>query len=403
MNVTRSPHTPRQQPPEAVEYSSPEERVRALEEDNEVLRAMMQRMSAGSSRYDPSIVMSNLLESELHHQVDVKKQELKAERQRRSRTESLLKETKCADEVVLHKKQQELRRAQDQLLSTRNELAALNEKVKEQESLISILKKENFRLTDVLKTHGIKDGGKSDLPDYFAGNGNVRPNRLKKDVPSAKNFSNLLAVSPLKLQQTILSPTKFKLQYPRSASTERKGSPNPRPSCGVGIRSPSQEKRGYTTAPALRNRSRSPSGMVRAVHHKVGSRVMWKGKQAIVRYIGEVHCLGDGVWCGIELAIPGTGDHNGTLSGVRYFSAAAKSAVFCSLSELETVANTSNESVSAATTPRSLAGQYMAAMKTHIQKVGAEEQPPEKTTVAVAPHEDVLAFQNDVPEVSPEK
>jgi len=65
----------------------------------------------------------------------------------------------------------------------------------------------------------------------------------------------------------------------------------------------------------------------------LGQTVTWNGKQAIVRYIGEVK-FASGEWLGLELA-EAKGFHDGSALGVRYFECAPERAVFAQAVQLQ--------------------------------------------------------------------
>ena len=351
--------------PAKVEYATIEERLDALEADNAVLRHMLSRQerstSVAHSHADtmgsPSIAKQKLIDD-----IHKKRDQYKVEAEKRRGVEAQLASLKDTMDMTIHKKDAEIRNLQAQLLAARTECDNLNSRLTESEALVQVQKKENFRLQNLLKANKIDE--KSDAPpDYFTAS-QVRVDRLKKEVPSSKPFSAVLrSISPFMKTPRSHAPTAsalgkdepVKRPAGQSASlasndgSRQAAAVDPRGSrftgnVGARSRSSSPNAAGgearaptrYSHAPAHRNsaRSCSPNNRIPIRDFKPGTRVSWHNYQAIVRYVGPVHAIGDGDWVGLELSTEGTGEHNGTLNGVRYFSTAPKSAVFCRGAEL---------------------------------------------------------------------
>jgi len=66
----------------------------------------------------------------------------------------------------------------------------------------------------------------------------------------------------------------------------------------------------------------------------LGQQVLWKGKQGVVRYIGDVR-FAAGEWIGIEM-LEARGMHDGNVLGVSYFKCSSGKGIFAQLSHLQT-------------------------------------------------------------------
>mmetsp|Transcript_103863 Transcript_103863/g.270447 ORF Transcript_103863/g.270447 Transcript_103863/m.270447 type:complete len:349 (+) Transcript_103863:1-1047(+) len=66
----------------------------------------------------------------------------------------------------------------------------------------------------------------------------------------------------------------------------------------------------------------------------LGQEVMWKGKQGVVRYIGDVR-FAAGEWVGVEM-LEAEGMHDGNVLGVPYFKCASRKGIFSRSAELQT-------------------------------------------------------------------
>jgi hypothetical protein len=180
------------------------------------------------------------------------------------------------------------------------------------------LRRENLIMRETLKKNKLRPDGTtlgpltSTPPEY---------------QHSSKPFASLLrGVSPKALRASMSTPPK---------------SITPRPSKQQPRNDPSvpQRKGQYSAADPLRSSSKSPNPVRNRPASslpdlKSGTKVIWGGNDAVVRFVGNVHCLGTGTWIGLELHEEGKGEHNGTLGGVRYFVTGRRQAVFCKAAEL---------------------------------------------------------------------
>ena len=192
-----SPAPVKEESPVVVKYATVEERMRAVEQDNVVLRQMLQR----SSERAPLVIEQAAPQCEaLQIEAEKAKSEAKRERERRLGLEALLKETKDLGTLEVHKRDGTIRKMQAQILHLKGELLTAQVNHKEDEDVITVLRAENIRLHDIITNHGIADDTKSP-PDYLS-TLNVRVERLKKDVPSVKPFSAVLrSIEPLIKEQ----------------------------------------------------------------------------------------------------------------------------------------------------------------------------------------------------------
>ena len=61
---------------------------------------------------------------------------------------------------------------------------------------------------------------------------------------------------------------------------------------------------------------------------------MKKGKtMGVVAYIGPSD-LGEGCWVGVEVGVPGGGEHNGTVNGKKYFTCREGQGILVKASEV---------------------------------------------------------------------
>jgi len=65
----------------------------------------------------------------------------------------------------------------------------------------------------------------------------------------------------------------------------------------------------------------------------LGQQVIWKGKQGVVRYIGEVR-FAIGEWIGVEM-LEANGVHDGTVLGVPYFKCSTSKGIFAKQEQLQ--------------------------------------------------------------------
>jgi len=77
----------------------------------------------------------------------------------------------------------------------------------------------------------------------------------------------------------------------------------------------------------------------------LGLEVVWKGKQGIVRYIGDVR-FGAGEWIGVEM-LEAKGVHDGSVLGVPYFKCSPGRGIFAQPSQLQTTGTTDSAAVQA--------------------------------------------------------
>jgi len=75
----------------------------------------------------------------------------------------------------------------------------------------------------------------------------------------------------------------------------------------------------------------------------LGQEVMWKGKQGVVRYIGDVR-FAAGEWVGVEM-LEAEGMHDGNVLGVPYFKCASRKGIFSRSAELQTAGTGASASV----------------------------------------------------------
>eukprot|EP00672_Neobodo_designis_P027156 CAMPEP_0174832660 /NCGR_PEP_ID=MMETSP1114-20130205/3791_1 /TAXON_ID=312471 /ORGANISM="Neobodo designis, Strain CCAP 1951/1" /LENGTH=388 /DNA_ID=CAMNT_0016066521 /DNA_START=54 /DNA_END=1216 /DNA_ORIENTATION=+ len=303
--------------PTAVEYAHPEERLTALEEDNATLRAMLQRSASATAVYRDASASEKV--SIINEKLT---DDLRMERERRCRAEAMLSQLKDQADLAAHKKDAELRKVSDALKKARTEIDELKRRERETEQELDSLRRNAKQMRETLRAHKLNpDGTKAGLGTAAAAPTDAQP-RVQ-----TKPFSTLLrSVSPSASKPARQITPRITKQQPHDASAPaRKGK--------------------YSTADPLRQApgtqrtvSKSPNPVRRAgsslPDFKVGSKVLWRAVPGTVQYVGIVHCLGAGTWYGVELANAGQGEHNGTLSGVKYFSAPGKTGVFCKLSEL---------------------------------------------------------------------
>jgi hypothetical protein len=312
--------------PTQVEYHDPTEHIAALQEDNDVLRSMLQRSASATGAYRDAVASDKLCLIN-----DKLMEDVRSERERRARAEAALSQDRDQHELVLHKKDVEMRKAQAALIKSKNDLEAAKKKEQELEKTIADLRSENAQIRETLKRHKLNPDG------THAGSGAAvvpPPDYHLHRVP-VKPFSSLLrSISPHTSQRlgngsnNVLSPPpkgltpRITKQQPHDADTaQRRGT--------------------YSSADPLRQASKSPtpSAAPRRIgstlpEFKIGSKIVWHGVPGIVKYVGIVHCLGAGTWFGVELSEIGKGEHNGTLSGIRYFTSEKRSGIFCKAAEL---------------------------------------------------------------------
>jgi hypothetical protein len=312
--------------PTQVEYHDPTEHIAALQEDNDVLRSMLQRSASATGAYRDAVASDKLCLIN-----DKLMEDVRSERERRARAEAALSQDRDQHELALHKKDVEMRKAQAALIKSKNDLEAAKKKEQELEKTIADLRSENAQIRETLKRHKLNPDG------THAGSGAAvvpPPDYHLHRVP-VKPFSSLLrSISPHTSQRlgngsnNVLSPPpkgltpRITKQQPHDADTaQRRGT--------------------YSSADPLRQASKSPtpSAAPRRIgstlpEFKIGSKIVWHGVPGIVKYVGIVHCLGAGTWFGVELSEIGKGEHNGTLSGIRYFTSEKRSGIFCKAAEL---------------------------------------------------------------------
>lgn len=322
-----------------VTYATQEERLRALEEDNAVLRCMLQRRSAapgseapvasapasGGTSPAPGTHPGSGGGFTAHRQqktIDKLTEDLRVEREQRLGIQASMVAQKDKHDLLMRQKEHEVRRITEMLLTLRTDVEEYEKKSKSDTALIESLRSELVKAQRQNKVdHAREDNNKA-----------VTARKLHKP------FSQVLRQISLELggnsgpAPVPVTPTKggnATAQTRRSASSESGNHHNGGPSI-----SPSVTRNAATKTP---NRTQSPSDSVRGRRGqdvKVGDKVTWSGLDATVRYIGVVHCLGEAQWVGLELAAAGKGDHNGTLSCVRYFTCPPKQGIFCSPAEV---------------------------------------------------------------------
>lgn len=293
--------------------------IAILQQDNESLRAMLRRaLGAAGSRTEQS-TLNQLVQ--LQTALDRKEDELRREKERRVVADSLLHEFRQDYEMYSRAKEAELRKLQDAVNSSRTEVDHLREKAKEDESIIGILKQENYRLNQLTRLKQPRDQGPP--PHIAQAAAGVRLERLKKDCPSSARHIGQLPPALFKKAFLTAPPSTSSIRRNPSPSASTRASPAPSPS-QVDAASRSRSPGSSTVAVALA-----------AQRFQVGSRCTWRNLQGVVRYVGPVEGLGRGTFAGVELSSRGYGDHNGSLNGIQYFVAPQRSSVFCPLFELQ--------------------------------------------------------------------
>lgn len=287
----------------------------ALQDDNEALRAMIQRSASSSVA---AAFRDASASEKLTFQYERVVEELKHEREARQRAQSMLNQTKDQYEVTLLRRDAEIKKLSDALKTSRLETEELKRKSAAIDTQLDNFKRENASMKEVLKRNNLHLDGASHAGSTFASS---PPPQYK----SSKPFSAVLrGLSPATGRHPIMSPPKS--LTPRTTKQQPHDPTAP-------------TRRGaYSTADPLRAASKSPTAVRSRPAStlpdlKSGAKVVWNNLSAVVRFIGTVHCLGNGTWVGVEVE-PGKGEHNGTLGGVRYFVTEKRSAVFCKVSEL---------------------------------------------------------------------
>eukprot|EP00760_Papus_ankaliazontas_P029653 PhM_4_TR4335/c0_g2_i1/m.23375 len=286
-----------------------EEKERELSKVKQENSAMRLELEALRSKV---VALQSVLD---HASVDIerKDEELFKERARRKDVEASAKIADGQHADMVSGLQAQLRQIQEKPRRSLHDLERLQSKLTDQENVVAALKKENYRLVQVLKSHGISpNASMTEPPEYTR----ILTQQRLKDVPSLKKFSCI--------------PTR-----------DRTPSPN---AINRGSAGPSSATRSRTTTGTgtARSRSKSPNAALprsaaspnhQGGAYKEGQRVMWQGYQGIVRFVGPTH-FGEGTWVGVELATK-NGEHSGTIDDVKYFTCPMKTGVFCRMWDLQ--------------------------------------------------------------------
>lgn len=268
--------------------------METLARDNETLRAMLRRAQGPNAKADEAALLH------LQTTLDRTQEALRHERERRAIAESLVAELRHDREMSLKSKDAELRKHQDAITQIKKSLNDHQKIRRDDQRVISILKRENQRLLDLTmqpagsaspsaKSSGAGGTAKSKIasPDYTQV---VHSARLRLDVPSC-TIKHIGQVPPAVMRRSI----------------------------------------------GEKSRSRSPAASSRAPPRQtfeVNQRCTCHHMQGIVRFIGNVPGLGLRM-AGVELLVRGGGDNEGMFNGITYFKTPYRSAIFCPLSELQ--------------------------------------------------------------------